>query len=40
MFQDHEGTTLQYRSLKEKDKNGKKEKNRREVRNMLKKQKV
>jgi len=40
MFEGHEGTTLQYRSLKEKEKNGKKKKDRREGRNMLKKQKV
>jgi hypothetical protein len=40
MFQGHEGTILQYRSLKEEDKNGKKEKNRREGRKMLKKRNV
>jgi hypothetical protein len=30
MFQDHEGTTLQDRNLKEKEMSGKKKKNRRE----------
>jgi hypothetical protein len=41
MFQDHEGITLQDRSLTEKEKSGeKKKRNRRESRKILKKRKV